>query len=137
MPRPSAPIATAANSRSFRSSRSAYRVSRREILEPAGAARVAAPLLDLIEPAELQPGGAAGVLDALSFGDEVVDAAVEVIAQLRVELALGGVAPQQSRPPAHHAPPFAGAEDQPDGLGQLLPAALSASSAARPAAVRR
>ena len=73
----------------------------RDFFEPARAARVAADLLDLIEAAELQPGAAAGFVVAEALREAVRDQAIEVIAELGVELVLESIPPEQPCEPVH------------------------------------
>ena len=73
--------------------------------EGARATDVAARLFDLVEAAGRQPHLAAHVGFRLSGADAVRDLALDVVAQLRVELALERAALEHAAPEGHRDPP--------------------------------
>ena len=81
-----------------------------QILDPPGAADVAAQLLDLVEPAELEAGAPSGLPRRQPGPDVVGHLPLDVVTQLGVELVLDPVTkprPLQRLPPAHRASPSA------------------------------
>ena len=78
-----------------------------ELFDQAGPANIAALVLHLIEAAELEAGPPARVRLAHARPHVVRDLALDVIAQLGVELRFQATPAEQPRPPGHDASPSA------------------------------
>src|ERR1019366_6369642 len=78
---------------------------RPDVGERGRATDVAARLFDLVEPARRQPDLTPHVGLRLSSADAFCSVALDVVAQLGVELALERASPEHAAPPGHRAPP--------------------------------
>ena len=108
-----------------------------EVLEEARAARVPALLLHLLEAPELDPRAAAG-LGLAEAGPHVVGRlALEVVAQLRVELGLEATAAEEAAQEAHHAPPSRVARMRPTASESRRHSSSSTPRRVRPFPVSR
>ena len=108
-----------------------------EVLEEAGAARVPAGLLHLLEPPQLELRATAGFGLAQTVANVICGLAFEVIPKLGVELDLEATPAQEPSQHAHHAPASRAARIRAIASVRRRQFASSVPSWARPFAVSR
>jgi len=131
MPRASDRMATSANA-GLRS-----RIRMLYLLDPARAARVAAGLGDLHVTTEGQPRATTGLAFRHSAADEFGDLALDVVAELAVELGVEAVTAEQAAQPGHGTSPSGAAMIRPTASDSRRQLASSLSIACRPLRVSR
>ena len=108
-----------------------------DVFDPPHAAHIAAHLLDVLEAAELEAGAPPRLPFRQARPDVLGHLALDVVAQLAVQLSFELVTVPQPPPPAHRVPPSAVPRIRPTASASRAQLSVCSCSRARPFGVSR